>query len=749
MEFGILQADGVGCQGWEKKMHEIKRNKIWSLLYTPGDPGCDGAIREIAERTGLSEKCACLIFNRGFRTVDDAERFLRNEEAVLHDPRQLKDMDRALERIRVAVEKKETIAIYGDYDVDGVTSVSMLYLYLKSLNAGIIEYYIPSRDGEGYGLSRAAIDKLKNKGVDLIITVDTGITANEEADYASSLGIDMVVTDHHECRPDLPDCCAVVNPHREDSEYPFRELAGVGVVFKLVCAYEMMLCREKGEPEIEGVRRICYEYGDLVSIGTIADVMPIIDENRLIVKLGLKMIEKTKRPGLSALIDAVNSPSSASSSPKKRKITSSFIGYGIAPRINAAGRIDSATKAVRLLLAEDSETAKKYAQELCDINRQRQAEENRIAEQAMKKIEKSFDPEKDRVIVIEDDSWKQGIIGIVASRITERYGLPSLLISFDGATRGYPSPDDIGKGSGRSVKGMNLVNAMNSCDDLLCKYGGHELAAGLTIERDKIPEFTERINEYAKNVLTEDKLNICLEADCELDARDINIRFAQEIQALEPFGVANPVPQFVLRGATVERIIQIGGGKHMKLIIEKDGIQLTAICFGMTEAKTDINEGEQADLLFSVDINDFQNVRSVQLIVQDCKPSESVAEAMRQGSERFDAIRAGECFRHADDFVPDRSDCEKVYILLRREARNGKTVMSLRRILSLLERNTHGRRINYVKLRFILLIFYELKICGVEQIGDGIYEFDMYFNGSKTSIDKSSILRKLRSQCKG
>ncbi len=730
-----------------EKMHEIKRNKIWSLLYTPGEPERDEAIRKIAERTGLSERCACLIYNRGFRTADDAERFLRNEEAVLHDPRQLKDMDKALVRIRAAVENKETVAIYGDYDVDGVTSVSMLYLYLKSLDAGRIEYYIPSRDGEGYGLSCSAIDKLKEQGVDLIITVDTGITANEEAAYASSLGIDMVVTDHHECRPELPECCAVVNPHREDSEYPFRELAGVGVVFKLVCAYEMMLCRERGETEIEGVRRICYEYGDLVSIGTIADVMPIVDENRLIVKLGLKMIEKTKRPGLSALIDAVNAPSSAS--PKKRKITSSFIGYGIAPRINAAGRIDSATKAVRLLLAEDAASAKNYAQELCEINRQRQAEENRIAEQALKKIEKSFDPENDRVIVIEDDSWKQGIIGIVASRITERYGLPSLLISFDGATRGYPSPDDIGKGSGRSVKGMNLVNAMNSCDDLLCKYGGHELAAGLTIERDKIPEFTKRINEYAKNVLTEDKLNICLEADCELDIRDVNMRFAQEILMLEPFGVANPVPQFVLRGVTVNRIIPISGGKHMKLIVEKDGVNLTAICFGMNEAKTDINEGEQTDLLFTVDINDFQNVRSVQLIVHDCKPSTSVAETMKLGADRFDAIRAGECFTHDEDFVPDRSDCEKVYLLLRREARNGKTVMSLRRILSLLDRGGHGRKINYVKLRFILLIFYELRICGVEPIGDGVYEFDMYFNGSKTSIDKSSILRKLRSQCKG
>ncbi len=730
-------------------MHEIKRNKIWQVKFEPGNECADCAVKSISKETGLSELCSILIYNRGFESAAEAKKFLNNEEVILHDPFMLRDILPAIERIKRAIDEHEIIAIYGDYDVDGVTSVSMLYLYLTSLGGGEIGYYIPSRDGEGYGLSKSAIDKLAEKGVSLIITVDTGITAYEEADYAKSLGIEMVITDHHECRPELPECCAVVNPHRHDCEYPFTELAGVGVVFKLICAYEMMRCRESGEPEINGVRRVCNEYADLAAIGTIADVMPIVDENRLIVTMGLKMIESTKRLGLSALIDAANAPApSAVQIPKKRKITSSFIGYGIAPRINAAGRISTATKAVELLLADTEEQARAYAQELCDINRQRQIEENRIADQAYQKIEHNFDPENDRVIVIEDDNWQHGIIGIVASRITERYGLPSLLISFDGATRGYPGPDDLGKGSGRSVKGMNLVNALTHCEDQLFKYGGHELAAGFSIERDKIPAFTKRINEYAKEVLNEENLVVCLEADYELSLRDITMKFAQEIYRLEPFGVANPVPQFILRNVEVKRITSIGNGKHTKLIVSDDEISLTAIYFGMGEAKFDVLEGELVDLLFTIDINEFMNVKSVQLLVQDCKLSKSMAAQGDNEMRRYDEIRAGGAFGVDDNIIPDRDDFAAVYNILRKVAGRGKTILTVRRILALLRQNKCLRNIGYIKLKFIIVILYELKICGVEQLDRDIYEFDMYFNTSKTSIEKSSILKKLKSQCR-
>ena len=504
-------------------MEAKKRERVWTLHESKDDAGTKQDIRALAQGLQMSELCAKLIYNRGFKTVEQAERFLKNEESQLHDPFLMMDADKAVARIRRSIERHEKTVIYGDYDVDGVTAVSVLYLYLKEQGADV-SYYIPSRNGEGYGLSCAALDRLKADGVEFIITVDTGITANEEADYATSLGIDMVITDHHECRAELPRACAVVNPHRPDCAYPFKELAGVGVIFKVICALEMDACRRAGRPVIDGVRRISYAYADLTAIGTIADVMPLVDENRLIVALGLRLIAKTERHGLAALIEAstsqgaksVNLSSGVRSAPRKKKITSSLIGYGIAPRINAAGRISNASKAVELLLAEDSENAARMAQELCEINRCRQVEENRIAEQAYQRIEQSHDFDRDRIIVLEDNGWQQGIIGIVSSRITEKYGLPSILISFDGTARSEDSCEDIGKGSGRSIKGLNLVEAMNHCEDLLVKYGGHELAAGLTIERGQVDAFRRRINEYAAEKLDEKSLAVQLEADCEV-----------------------------------------------------------------------------------------------------------------------------------------------------------------------------------------------------------------------------------------
>lgn len=727
-------------------MREIKqRDKIWNIRYRAGDPETDAKTAEIAAELGLSLTLARLLWNRGYKNAQEASGFLRNEDAVLHSPFLLRDLDLAVARIKQAVENGEQICVYGDYDVDGVTAVSMMYLYLSSLGARV-GYYIPSRAGEGYGLSCAAIDHLAKKGVNLIITVDTGITATEETLHAKEMGIDMVITDHHECRPDLPQACAVVNPHRFDCDYPFPELAGVGVVFKLLCGFEMMNCRENGLPEIDGVRKICREYADLAAIGTIADVMPIIDENRLIVAMGLKMIAETKRKGLAALIDASSNPSGTEGT-KKRKITSGFIGYGIAPKINAAGRISNASKAVELLLAEDDRSAQAYADELCSINRQRQIDENRIAEQAMKKIESSFDPENDRVIVIEDDSWQQGIIGIVSSRITEKYGLPSILISFDGATRGYPSEDDTGKGSGRSVKGMNLVEAMNSCADLLTKYGGHELAAGLTIKRGKIEEFKKRLNEYAKECLTEENLRVSYEADCELELDSADLKFATELQLLEPFGVSNPTPLFVLRDLCVERIMQISSGKHTKLLVSKNGVRMYAMYFGMNEITLGFREGDRIDLLANVDINVYRNEKSVQLIVQDHKHSESFVEEKNSEKRRYEEIRNGGEFLPEENIIPDRNDFAKVYTLLRRLTRSGNDTMSIGNLMFMLSREP-GAPINYVKLKFIIRIMHELTICGVEEPAPDIYSFTVAFTGTKTSIDKSNILKKLKSQCK-
>ncbi|MBQ7335046.1 MAG: single-stranded-DNA-specific exonuclease RecJ [Clostridia bacterium] len=724
----------------------MKKTKKWSLQYRPGDAVKDAEIVKLAKELSVSDVMAQLLYTRGYHTAREAQIFLHQEDALFHDPFLLQDIRPAIERIALAIERGERIAIYGDYDVDGVTSVSLLYLYLRKSDADV-GYYIPCRSREGYGLSRNAIDTLKAKGVQVMITVDTGITAIDEIEYANGLGIETVVTDHHECRPELPNACAVVNPHRPDDGYPFKELAGVGVIFKVICALEMEKCRKAGISEMDGIRRICNDYADLVAIGTIADVMPAIDENRLIVTKGLRLLERTSRPGLQALMNAAagGKGNDGKTAVKKRKINSTYIGFVIAPRMNAAGRVSSASIAVELLLADNEQRAKELAEQLCELNTQRQIEENRIAEQAYKKIEQILDEKNDRVIVIDDDTWQQGIIGIVSSRITERYGLPSILISFDGATRGYPSGDDLGKGSGRSIKGMNLVEALADSEDLLTRFGGHELAAGLTIPRCNIDAFRKKINNYAVEHMDDDMLCVCLEADCEVTLPQLSLELAHEIERMEPFGTSNPVPNLILCNAQLTRIIPMGGGKHTKLILEKDGHSISAVWFGVGTAYLPFELMDRVDVLFQLNINEFQNVTSLQMIVQDMRLSQSFEENCRIRRARYEEIRAGATFDETEDVIPTRDDIAVVYTLLRREIRLGHTYFPIRRLLAML--NVQGSfQIGYLKLSMILRIMQELQLCEITEPTEDCYIFDFYFNTAKTSIEKSCILKKLKSQ---
>lgn len=724
-------------------MKELKREKVWEEKYAFGDSAHDEQIRQMAEAMGQSELFSVLLWNRGYRSAEEARRFLRLEQGDFHDPYLLADMEAAVERILGAVEKKEKITVYGDYDVDGVTSVTVLYLYLTGLGA-TVGIKIPKREGEGYGVSCAAIDELVENGTKLIVTVDTGITAAEEVAYAKGLGVDTVITDHHECRAQLPEACAVVNPHRPDCPYPFKELAGVGVVFKVICACEMRRCRDAGEDVLDGIRRVCREYADLTAVGTIADVMPVIDENRLIVSLGLKLMENTQRVGLGALIDAATTKKGGEEN-KKKKITSGMIGFGIAPRINAAGRISDAAIAVRLLLEQDPEKARLAAEELCEINRQRQAEENKIAMEAYAMIEE-MDQNDDIVLVLDSNQWHQGIIGIVSSRLTERYGLPSILISFDGAEAEESAEDD-GKGSGRSVKGMNLVDALTYCEDLLVKFGGHELAAGLTVKRGNLEQFRRKINEYARANLSEEALKIRMEADCALFMTDLTLSFAQELTLLEPFGTGNATPSFVMKDVLVKRITPMSGGKHTRFLLEQDGIFLTALYFGMGIAEHGFEVGDRIDVLFTVDINDYKNTRSVQMILQDARVAESVTQRLRQEKERYGQVAAGGIFTVNEEILPTREDFAAVYKLLRREFRGGTNVLTVPGMIKLLSSMPEPCEIRYVKLKYILRVLNELSICEIEEIGEDLYRFSVAYTASKTSIDKSSILKKLRGQC--
>ena len=686
-------------------------------------------IKAIAEKLGIKTLTAQLLYNRGYKTQEEAECFVKNENISFHDSFLLSDMDKAVARIMTAIENNEKIVIYGDYDVDGVTSVSILYLYLKE-KGGDVSYYIPSRTGEGYGINPFAIESLAEKDTKLLITVDTGITAVAETEYAKSLGMDVLITDHHECQSELPAACAIVNPRRPDCIYPFKELAGVGVVFKLLCSLERTFCKDSGD----WLRTVCNTYGDIVAIGTVADVMPLVDENRLIVSRGLKLIEKINRPGIEALLElsgAVSNPKAGVQ--KKRRITSTLISYVIAPRINAAGRISDATRAVELFLSETASDARLIAEELCDTNRMRQAEENKIMEQAYEKICNEHDFENDKVIVLAEDNWHNGAIGIVASRITEKYNLPSILISFDG---------NVSKGSGRSIKGLNLVDALGYCSDLLIKYGGHELAAGLSIEREKLPEFKRKINEYAAMHLKPENMVTQIDVDAEINEEDITLENAEELFLLEPFGISNPVPVFMVRDAYVMEAMPIGSNRHTRYTVKKGQKTVNALYFGKNPAELDLFSGDTVDVVFNLDVNEYMKNKNVQLTVRDIRAGEKTRNIRAEKRAKYDEIKNGRMILQNEGIVPSREDFVNVYYAIQRELRQGNENISVYS----LERQLNG--MSYVKVRFIIDILKETNVFRIEEKDGEADAYTVKMSGlkNKINLEKSSILRGLKSR---
>lgn len=575
-------------------MKENCVKNIWNIGNYNND-----CVKELMSQMNLKEFLCKVLVSKGFDTPEKADKYLNSSINNLADPFLLKDMDKAVEKIKMSVAAHEKIMIYGDYDVDGITSVAALWRYLTFKGADVC-CYIPERVNEGYGLNIQAIEKFASDGVKLIITVDSGITAHDEIDFAASLGIDVVITDHHECREELPEAYAVVNPHRSDSEYPFRELAGVGVVFRLICAYEGS----------RNLSTICSKYSDIVALGTVADVMPIVGENRIIVKHGLASLVNTKNKGLCALIEQTFAERRNA---QRKNITASSIGFGLAPRINAAGRIGDVNKALQLLITENKAEADEIATYLCSVNRERQLVENMIFEEAVNQIESTHDFDNDKVIVLVSEKWHLGVIGIVASKITERYKLPSILISIDG---------DVGKGSGRSVKGFNINEAISACKSLLIKYGGHELAAGLTIDKNNVDDFRKAINKYAAETFDFDSVYNYIDADFEIDVSDITVEHAKELQCMEPFGLQNPVPMFFIKDVTIKELYSIGEGKHLKLIIEKNGCLATALYFGMSAERFLFSEGDTVDIMCNMDLNDFRGTLSVQVVLKDVRMCE-------------------------------------------------------------------------------------------------------------------------------
>ena len=726
-------------------MHKIneKKEKNW-LIKSANNTEYQSSVEKISAALGISPIVAKLLYNRGYTDEKSAKAFVYMESEMLLDPFLMKDVEQGIAGIKSAIDRGDKITVYGDYDVDGVTSVCTLYLYLKSLGADV-EYYIPNRAGEGYGVSTQAIDAIKANGSDLVITVDTGTTAIEEVEYAKSIGVNFIITDHHECRSDLPTALAVINPHRPDCEYPFKELAGVGVVFKLICAYEEKIL---GKSRLEAAEKIFANYADLVAIGTIADVMPIKEENRIIVKYGLSMIENTNRIGLSALIDAASAKNESQRSAqrkKKTKITSGYIGYTLAPRINAAGRIKTASLAVELFLSNDKIRAREIAEELCRTNKERQAEENKIMQEAYSKIDQ-YDIEKNPVIVLDADTWHHGVIGIVASRITEKYARPAILVSFEGNESDTPSLEDVGKGSGRSIKGMNLVDALCHCSDHLVKFGGHELAAGLSVTRAELENFRRKINEYALENLSESDMVQTVEADCELEFTDVNLALAKGIQLLEPYGVSNPIPGFVLRGVTVNEIIGISEGKHTRFFFSNGKYHLSAMYFSVGPASLNVYVGDKVDVLFNIDVNEWGGRESVQLIIRDIKPSVSLKDQQRSERARFEEIKNGANFSFDENIIPSREDFAAVYRFIQTSVRSDVDTLKHRDIISRIKYSDSECNIGYIKLKIIIMVFKELNIINIEDVADEVYKFKLHYSTTKTKLEKSTLLRRLRSQ---
>ncbi len=673
-------------------------------------------IRTLCSELKISRVLSELLIRRGAGNPSDARWFLKSDELYLYDPFLLEDMDRAVARIKRAIDEKEKICVYGDYDVDGITATAVMYNYFTSKNCDCI-YYIPQRLTEGYGMNKAAIDKLYEKGVKLIVTVDNGITANPEIEYAGTLGIDVVVTDHHECRTELPDCCAVVNPKRPDNKYPFEGLAGVGVAFKVVCALE-------GEDaDDEFIDR----YIDLAALGTIADVMPLCDENRQLVARGLSCIGAGNNKGISSLIDVALCEKNKS---HEKRVTTSTIGFLVAPRLNAAGRIGDVRDAVELLIADNYNDCMRISHKLCEKNKERQQIENRIFSEAVEIIERYHDFENDKIIVACSDNWHHGVVGIVASRITEKYGIPSILISRE---------NGVGKGSARSIRGFNINEAIHFCNDILVRHGGHELAAGLTIELDNVDLLRQRINDYAREKITDELSEGCIEIDAELTADDITLEICEEINMLEPFGTSNPLPLLYVRDAKVLDVIPLGQNKHTKLIIEKDGVTVEALMFGYPGESFTVPRSGYIDIACNIDINEFRGERTPQLIVREVRLCKNDAEKCAYYTEIMHTILEG----RNTGFVPEIGVCRTVYKYLRSNREKLSSSVNLFILADEISRET-GIRLACPVLGVILEIFYEMGLVHLTKTDELVMKIDMIDNCGKIDIESSKVLMRAR-----
>ena len=655
------------------------------------DPHPEAAARLTA--AGYPCLVSAVLASRGIGTAEEAAAFLEHEQRLTYSPFLMADMDKAVARVQQALAAHEKIAVFGDYDVDGITATCILVDYLQGRGADVL-HYIPRRIEDGYGLSCDAIEGLYQKGARLLITVDCGITGVEEVDFANSLGMDVVITDHHECKETLPRAVAVVDPHRPDCPYPFKHLAGCGVALKLALAL--------GGPDRE--EALFSRYCTLAAIGTVADVMQMSGENRTIVSRGLAAIEHSDFIGLHALLKEAGLAG--------REITSVQIGFVLAPRINAAGRMGAADKAAELLLCTDPAEAERMARDLCALNRERQNVEQTIYSQAEEMIARL--PDRDRsALVLESSRWHQGVVGIVASRLSEKYSRPSFMIHLNGAT---------GKGSCRSWGGFNLFAALESCKDLLLGFGGHELAAGFTIEEGNIPAFRERMNDYARSFRGGEAPVSVLDVDVAITHPSaVTLEELEALSALEPYGSGNARPVFCLLGATLLRTQNVGQNRHLKLRLGKGSAQFDGIFFSTVAEDCGCKAGDRVDAAFYLQVNEFRGSRTVQLQMVDLRPS-----LWASGREQEALALAARCTarqsipaRDARRLLPTRDQFAAAWRFLERTVPEGGLTTGYLPLLRALAAEL-GKAEPFPRAALCLAVFAERGLLTLERQGDDV-----------------------------
>ena len=660
-----------------------------------------------AQTYGVPFFLAMLMNIRGLDDAAHLREFL-GEGEPLSDPFLLKDMDKAAARITRAVDNMEKIAVYGDYDADGVTSTAMLYSYLETRGADVI-FYIPQREGEGYGMNMGAVEYLKEQGVSLIVTVDNGISSVQEVARANELGIDVVVTDHHRPQEILPDAVAVVDAYRPDDTSPYKHFSGVGIAFKLLMALE------DGAGDVEDLLEA---YSDLAAIGTIGDIVPLTGENRTLIRAGLERLSQSDRPGVQALLENAGIAGKA--------LTSTNVAFTLVPRINATGRMGAPERAVRLLISGYEEEAKVLSEEICADNEERRRVEAEIAEAAFADIEaKGY--MKDRVVVVDGENWHHGVIGIVASRVTERCGKPCMIIS-----RGETEA----KGSGRSIEGFSLFEAICACGDLLIKFGGHPMAAGITLKPENIEAFRKRINQYAAEHFPQMPTQT-VTLDCKLNPAALSVSMAQSLTQLEPFGNGNPQPVFGLFNMELSNVTPVGGGGHLRLTLEKNGAVITAMRFNTKPEELPYHIGDKIDLAVQLEAREFRGQPSLTVIVRDMKFAAFNTEKNIASLASFEKWQRGEVLSAEDKnrLYPDRACLAAIYRALRTV--NGKETDQVRFV------SQFGKDMTLGLFKTALLVFEERGLVH-SKIADDTFTAALIETSGKTDITRSPVLLALQ-----